>query len=78
MSTTRSARAEIDLRWSIADAWRAQLAATWLSATYVNGFFVCRAVPCLTPDVPVPAGNRIADTVDRSAYAELAWTTGRA
>jgi iron complex outermembrane receptor protein len=74
---TKRQGAEIDLRWRIADAWRAQLAATWLSATYVNGFFVCRAVPCLAPDVPVPAGNRIAGTVDRSAYAELAWTAGR-
>ncbi|MDZ7591110.1 MAG: TonB-dependent receptor [Rubrivivax sp.] len=73
---TKRQGAEIDLRWRIAPAWRAQLAATWLSATYVNGFFVCRAVPCLTPDVPVPAGNRIAGTVDRSAYAELAWTPG--
>lgn len=69
---------EIDLRWRIAPAWRAQLAATALSATYENGFFVCRAVPCLTPDLPVPAGNRIAGTQDRSVYAELAWTPGRA
>ncbi len=75
---TKRQGAEIDLRWRIAPAWRAQIAATWLSATYVNGFFVCRAVPCLTPDVPVPAGNRIAGTVDRSAYAELAWVPGAA
>ncbi len=75
---TKRQGAEIDLRWRIADGWRAQLAATWLSATYENGFFVCRAVPCVTPDVPVPAGNRIAGTVDRSAYAEVAWTPGRA
>jgi iron complex outermembrane receptor protein len=74
---TKRQGAEIDLRWRIAAGWRAQLAATWLSATYVNGFLVCRAVPCLAPDVPVPAGNRIAGTVDRSAYAELAWTAGR-
>ena len=73
---TKRQGAEIDLRWRVAVDWRAQLAATWLSATYENGFFVCRAVPCLTPDVPVPAGNRIAGTVDRSAFAELAWTPG--
>ena len=73
---TKRQGAEVDLRWRIAPAWRAQIAVTWLSATYVNGFFVCRAVPCLTPDVPVPAGNRIAGTVDRSAYAELAWAPG--
>ncbi len=75
---TRRYGAEFDLRWRIARAWRAQLSGTWLSATYTNGFSVCSTVPCLAPDVPVPRGNRIAGTVDRSAYAELAWTPGRA
>jgi len=75
---TQRRGAEIDLRWRIAEAWRAQLAATWLSATYVDGFFVCRAVPCLAPDLPVPAGNRIAGTVARSAYAEGVWAAGAA
>ncbi len=75
---TKRQGVEIDLRWRVAPAWRAQLAATGLSATYENGFFVCRAVPCLAPDLQVPAGNRIAGTVDRSVYAELAWTPGQA
>jgi iron complex outermembrane receptor protein len=74
---TKRQGAELNLRWHIAPAWRAHLAATWLSATYENGFFVCRAVPCLTPELPVSAGNRIAGTVDRSVYAQLAWTPGQ-
>ena len=65
---------ELDLRWRLSPAWRAQLAATWLDATYVDGFAVCAAVPCATPTLPVAPGNRIAGTLDRSAYAELAWT----
>ena len=68
--------AEVDLRWRIASAWRAQFSATWLRAVYANGFFVCSAVPCLVPDVPVAAGKRIAGTLARSAYAEAVWAPG--
>ena len=75
---TQRRGAEVDLRWRITSAWRAQLAVTWLRATYAQGFFVCSAVPCLPPDVPVPAGNRIAGTVARSTYAEWVWAPGAA
>lgn len=57
---TRRQGAELDLRWRITDSWRAQLAATWLDATYVD-------------DLLVPAGLRIAGTLQRWGYAELAW-----
>ena len=57
---TQRRGAELDLRWQIADDWSVRLAATWLSATYVDGLLV-------------PAGNRIAGTVGALAYAELAW-----
>ena len=56
------------------EGWRAQLSATSLDATYRDAFAVCAAVPCLAPTVPVPAGNRIAGTMQHSGYAELAWT----
>jgi iron complex outermembrane receptor protein len=52
--------AEADLVWRLADAWRAQLAASWLDATYRD-------------DLLVPAGNRIAGTARRWGHAELAW-----
>ena len=64
---------EVDVRWRITPQWRAQVALTALEATYVDGFFVCRSVPCLSPDLPVAAGNRIAGTLARSGFAELVW-----
>ncbi|MDP1792187.1 MAG: TonB-dependent receptor, partial [Methylibium sp.] len=57
--------------------WRTALALTWLSATYDDAFATCTAVPCNAANpgnqVTVPAGNRIAGTSPRSAFAELAW-----
>ena len=70
--TTRTG-VELDARWAIARDWRAQLTLTVLDARYVDAFAVCRAVPCTTPDLPVPAGNRIAGTLPATAFAELAW-----
>lgn len=64
---------EVDVRWRIAPQWRAQVALTALEATYVDGFFVCRRLPCRSPDLPVPAGNRIAGTLARSGFAEVGW-----
>jgi len=66
--------AELALTVPLAQNWRAQISATWLNATYRDGFAVCAALPCLTPTVPVPAGNRIAGTLQHLGYAELAWT----
>lgn len=64
---------EIDARWRITPQWSAQASASWLSASYLDNFFVCRAVPCITPDLPVAAGNRIAGTVPRFGFVELSW-----
>jgi iron complex outermembrane recepter protein len=62
---------------SLAQQWlpslRTLLAASWLDATYTDGFLVCAGVPCSSPTVPVPAGNRVAGTLARTGYAELAW-----
>lgn len=52
--------AEVDVRWHLAETWRAQVAATWLDATYRD-------------DLLVPAGNRIAGTLRHWGYADLAW-----
>ncbi|MCY7316466.1 MAG: TonB-dependent receptor [Rubrivivax sp.] len=65
--------AELSASVPLPAALRAHISATWLDATYSDGFAVCAALPCLTPTVPVPAGNRIAGTLRVSAYAELAW-----
>ena len=65
---------ELALGVPLADTLRVQLSATWLDATYSDGFAVCATLPCTTPTLPVPAGNRIAGTLSRSGYAEVAWT----
>ncbi len=70
---TQRRGAELSLAWTIARHWRAQLAATWLDATYRDGFLTCAAIPCNAPDLVIPAGNRIAGTQRQTAYAELAW-----
>ncbi len=73
VGSTQRRGAELATTVPVAQTLRAQLSLTWLDATYTDGFAVCAAVPCLTPTVPVPAGNRIAGTLQRFAYAELAW-----
>ena len=62
---TRRQGVEIGAGWQATKTLRAQLALTWLDATYRDGF--------TTPSGPVPAGNRIAGTMKQSAWAELAW-----
>jgi len=59
---TKRQGAELDLRWRLAPTLRAQLAATWLDATYTES----RAGS-------ITVGRRIAGTVRESAFAELAW-----
>ena len=69
---------EIDARWRASRQWQAQIAATWLAARYRDSFLICRAVPCTTPELLVPAGNRIAGAMARSGYAEIAWSPSAA
>jgi len=73
VGATRRQGVELGGRWRVARDWRAQLAVTLLDATYRDSFLTCAAVPCTAPTVVVPAGNRIAGTAEKSAYAELAW-----
>ena len=65
--------AEASLAWRIAPQWRTQWAVTLLDATYRDGFLACAGIPCTAPNVPIPAGNRIAGTQRGLAFAELAW-----
>jgi iron complex outermembrane recepter protein len=73
VGSTRRVGLELGTRWQISPAWRAQLAANWLDATYRDTFLVCDGVPCFAPSVAVPAGNRIAGTSRGGLSAELAW-----
>ena len=75
---TRRSGAELGLRWQASPAWRAQLALTYLDATYRDDFSTCAAVPCPRPQdrVQVPAGNKIAGAMEKSAFASVAWRDG--
>ena len=75
---TQRRGAELALSAKLGATLQAQLSATVLNATYKDGYSVCAAVPCVTPTLPVPAGNRIAGTLAKSGYAELAWLPSKA
>lgn len=78
VGSTRRQGLELELGLSPAPAWRTQLSASWLDARYRDSFAICAGAPCTTPNLLVPAGKRIAGTLARSAYAELAWTPSAA
>lgn len=75
-ATTRRG-AELGAGWSFDRQWRAAAALTVLAATYDDAFSTCTAAPCNAANpgnsAIVPAGNRIAGTSARTAFAELAW-----
>ena len=62
---TRRQGVEVGAGWQATKTLSARLALSWLDATYRDGF--------ATPAGPVPAGNRIAGTMKKSAWGELAW-----
>jgi iron complex outermembrane receptor protein len=64
---------ELQLTWQPQRGWRGLVAATWLDATTRDGFLTCAGIPCTAPDLPVPAGSRIAGTQRTNLYGELAW-----
>jgi iron complex outermembrane recepter protein len=73
---TQRSGAELSFTLRPATGWRAQLSLTALDASYRDNFFTCAGIPCASPTVAVPAGNRIAGTQRGSAWAELAWASG--
>ena len=73
---TRRYGAELSGLWRAAPGLRLQAAASWLHATYRDGFVTCTATPCAAAAVPVAAGNRIAGTQSSSGWAEAAWRPG--
>ena len=64
---------EIGGGWQISRTVRAQLALTWLHATFEDDFLSCASTPCTAPTLRIPAGNRIPGTIAKSGFAELAW-----
>jgi iron complex outermembrane receptor protein len=73
---TRRYGIESAATWRLSAAWRVQVNATLLSATYRDDFLTCNTIPCAAPNVPVAAGNRIAGTQRATGGAEVAWRPG--
>ncbi len=70
---TRRRGLELASSLALPGDWLMQLSYTWLDARYRDAFLTCAATPCATPNVAVPAGNRIPG-IARSALAlEAGW-----
>lgn len=68
-------RRGVEVAWS-ARAWkhlRADLSATAMDATYRDAFTSCAGTPCATPNLAIPAGNRIPGIARGAAFASVAW-----
>jgi iron complex outermembrane recepter protein len=76
VGSTKRDGIEASATWRMAATWRAQVALTVLNASYQDSFLTCAGVPCATPTVNVPAGNRIAGTLPKTAFAEVVWAPG--
>jgi len=56
---SRRQGAELAVDGDLGAGWRLRLGMTWMDARFRSGFLACAGTPCLTPDLPVPAGTRI-------------------
>jgi len=72
-SATRRRGLEAALTAPFLTHGQAQLAATWLDATYRQAFNTCSATPCKTPDLLIPAGNRLPGVPRATTYAAVTW-----
>jgi iron complex outermembrane receptor protein len=70
---TRRRGAEVAFAYRFAEQWRAQLAYTYVDATYSDAYLTCVSAPCAVPTVPVPAGNRLPGVPKNNAYVNLRW-----
>jgi iron complex outermembrane recepter protein len=70
---TRRQGAELSLDYRIASQWRAQLAYTYLEASYIDAYLTCVAAPCAHPTALVTAGNRLPGVPKNNAYATVRW-----
>jgi iron complex outermembrane receptor protein len=72
---TRRQGAELSVDYRFAREWRAQLAYTYVQASYIDAYLTCVAAPCPRPTTLVPAGNRLPGVPKNDAYAMLRWGT---
>lgn len=68
-------RTGVEVGWS--NHWQrhlqAQVAATLLNARYKDGFTTCAGTPCATPNLTIPAGNRIPGLARGTLFASVGW-----
>ncbi|MGJ4728615.1 TonB-dependent receptor family protein [Luteimonas sp. SDU101] len=65
--------AELSAALPLGEAWSLQLAATWLDASFRDGFPICTGAGCTDPSVLVAAGTPVPGTARRQGYARLQW-----
>jgi iron complex outermembrane recepter protein len=71
---SRRQGAEAGVLLPLTDDWQLQGSYTFVDATFRSGFMVCAATPCITPNVPVPAGSRIPGVARHQGHIRLQWT----
>ena len=68
-------RTGLEAAWTnrYAEHLRAQVAYTFIDATYRDGFLTCASAPCATPTLLIASGNRIPGIARSSLFAGLTW-----
>lgn len=64
---------EASLSVRLSDAWKLQLAYTYLDAKFRSPFLTCAGVPCTTPNTLIAAGTRIPGVPKNDLHAALRW-----
>ena len=70
---TRRSGLEASGEVALTPTLQAQMAATWLDATYRDGFLTCTATPCAAANQPVAVGNRIPGIARSALTGSVAW-----
>lgn len=70
---TRRRGLEASAELALSATLQAQAAATWLDATYRDGFLTCAATPCAAAASVVRAGNRIPGIARTAVSGGLTW-----
>ena len=73
---TRRSGAQASIDYRLAPRWRAQIAYTYVSALYIDGYRTCVTAPCTAPSLLISSGNRLPGVPRSDAYARLSWGGG--
>jgi iron complex outermembrane receptor protein len=70
---TRRQGAELWLDYRFQQRWHAQLAYTYVDATYIDAYLTCVSTPCARPNAPVSAGSRLPGVPRNDLFTALRW-----